>query len=421
MLTCFFNLVSCKKTGDEKGVFLSDPIVVAQGPTLEEAGWGPWQFPFMYKTDTNDIVVSLASGADSVEDYEAERINFVSKDNGETWNKANEDFEFGMGYCGLKMSNGKNFVGFESRNAYDASWLDAYTPKYTFATVSDLYSSLSLYYAKDIPEYSQKVIAKEYDPITKEINTFEATVNWEYMPIVRYQGRVWDNLVMPLTSWFAFAGFNSMIQLDDGTIIAVIYANGFNSETGKLSAYGDFSNVYLFASKDCGRTWDYYSQVLTTTKFSSFVLEGFCEASIEKVPDSSLIMLIRSGPVNPSYIVRSTDNGKTWTEPEGYNPTGVFPRLLSLKCGYTLASYGRPGVFFRWTDDPSGLKWNDPIDLGVTYDKVEIGKYSCGYTGMVELSDTEALLVYTDFQYPSLTDASKKVKTTLVRKITVKL
>lgn len=408
-LICFFNIVSCKKTKEDKGVFLGDPIVVAQGPSFDEVGWGPWQFPEIYVTEDGKVVVTLAMGLDSHMEYEVPKKSFISSDGGVTWNVAEDVFLYGEGYTAIMMENGNGFVGFKPKNAYDASFLDKYTAKNTFGTYS-------LYLADEVPEFSQEVIAKEYNPLTKEVNEFTVKINWPYMPINRL-----NNLCMPLDAYFALITLNGITKLSDGSLLAVMYSGGYNAENGKLASFGAYDNVYLFRSIDCGRTWDYYSQILATPEFTTFGGEGFTEPSISKMPDGSYVVLMRTGTGRASYIAYSTDNGKTWTKPTSFDKVGVLPKIVSLKCGVTLASYGRPGVYLRWTTDRSAQKWEDPIDLGISTAKEETMTASCCYTSMVALSDTEALIVYTDFQYPSLKDASKKVKTTLVRKITVKL
>ena len=115
----------------------------------------------------------------------------------------------------------------------------------------------------------------------------------------------------------------------------------------------------------------------------------------------------------PSYFARSTDHGKTWSKPAIFDQVGVLPQLLPFRCGVTLASYGRPGVYLRASADETGLCWEDPIDLGVP----KISRGSCCYTSMIALDDTGALVAYSHFQYPDSDGIPKK--TLLIRKIRV--
>jgi len=388
-------------------VTIGEPIVVAQGPNYDDVGWGPFQFPEAYITDDSKIVVFVNTGYDVTSDYEKPKQFFISSDDGETWTEAGQDFSVGMGYTGAKMSNGKNFAGFKPKNAYDSTFLNNYTAK-----VSSGWQFL--YLADEIPEFSNQIVGREYDPQTKTINEFTATVNWPYMPVNQLNGKC-----MPLDAYFGLMPLNNIMQLSDGKLIAVMYCNGFNSETGELVTSGVYSNIYFFTSEDCGRTWDYYSQILATEKFVMSGGEGFDEPSMLKRADGSYVILMRTGSGKPSYIARSVDSCKTWSEPVVFDDIGVYPQMLALNCGVTFASYGRPGVYLRWTEDESALVWNEPISLGINNDVKDMLKATCGYTSLVALDDNTALVFYTDFNYPSLTDGSKTVKTLLVRKITV--
>ena len=420
-LIVVFTMISCQgEDVAENGfkVSLGEPVVVGQGPTVEESWWGYYQFPSVCLTSDSKIYVSVALGHDSIDDYENDqRKNYLSVDNGRSWVEADAKVEFTKKGNGLKMQNGKNFCGFIAKNGYTASWIDNYKPAVYFKD-RDFY----MYYLKDIEELSNVFTAEEYDEKTDTFERFQATVNWEYMPLIKIgnrlasQANIWD-MIEPTESLFALTPQSGMIQLDDGTLIFTMYSHGVDCQTGE--AVTSAFNVYLFSSVDSGRTWNYYSQILTKDEYVKSGNEGLCEPSIARAPDGSYVMLMRTGENKPSYIARSTDNCRTWSEPEIFDNVGVFPQVVSLKCGVTLASYGRPGLFFRWTGDPSAKKWNHPIDLGITSDIKNHGKYSCCYTRILPLSENTALLVYMDFQYPSKEDPEKKVKTILAREIVV--
>ena len=46
-------------------LILGKPIVVGQGPTLEEADWGPWQFPQLLKREDGTLFASVNLGPDN--------------------------------------------------------------------------------------------------------------------------------------------------------------------------------------------------------------------------------------------------------------------------------------------------------------------------------------------------------------------
>ena len=102
-----------------------------------------------------------------------------------------------------------------------------------------------------------------------------------------------------------------------------------------------------------------------------------------------------------------------------FDSKGVRPRLLTLKCGVSLATYGRPGAWLKTSEDPCGMVWSAPQALipppqkpGETMQNI-----SCSYTYLVEIDEHTAMVAYTDFRIPDA-DGVKR-KTVLVRKISV--
>ena len=112
------------------------------------------------------------------------------------------------------------------------------------------------------------------------------------------------------------------------------------------------------------------------------------------------------------------DGCRSWSKPRRFDDIGVFPQLLSLPCGVTLASYGRPSLKIRATSDPCGMEWEDPTEIPLSA-PAETDKWSksCFYTGLLSLNDTEALLIYSDFRFPNAEGIG--VKSILCRRISV--
>ncbi len=360
---------------------LGAPVVVGQGPSVDEVGWGPYQFPKLTQTSDLKIYATIGLGQDSANDYEnKERRNYMSVDDGKTWQEVDSATDYSNKSRGLKMPNDKNFIGFLTKNAYEADVLPDLKNHKPIVNYKD--KDYSLYYANDIEGFSNVFTAEEYDEKTDSVERFQAKINWEYMPLEKIGNRkqsqsdLWDKIIAP-ESLFALTPCSGIIMLDDGTLVFTMYCVGFDSLTGNAT-FGAY-NVYLFSSTDSGRTWNYYSQILTGKEIAANS-EGFCEPSITRAPDGSYIILMRTGANKPCYITRSTDDCKSWSEPEIFDDIGVFPQIVTLKCGVTLASYGRPGLYLRWTGDPSCEKWNERIDLGITADIDNHGKYSCCYT-----------------------------------------
>ncbi len=214
------------------------------------------------------------------------------------------------------------------------------------------------------------------------------------------------------------------LRLDgDGVLWMPTYNMGIDPQNGEFSPY---YNNYLLRSQDRGKTWQMVNQLIYRPEehlddFLAYDREGYNENNIAFAPDGSYIRLVRSDGGDNSrvkgtmYLVRSTDKGMTWGEPIAFDDRGVWPQLLVVKCGVTLATYGRPGFFIRATEDPACLQWEERIRL------VEDGtkKYmsSCSYSDLIALDDRTAGLVYTDFTVKD--EAGIARKTVLFRTVRV--
>ncbi len=394
---------------------IDEPIVVAQGEVGDNA-WGHVQFPTLYNTINGKLLASWEYCSDTIE-YKGSVYSAVSEDGGLRWcESANEDR---ISYP--KMANGKFFAGFLRKGAYQVDYFDKYVPVYTSEACG------KRYFAEDIIETQDTTVyGLEYDPESGQENMFACTINWPYMPIsVTASG-----MVYPSTMLFSLSQRCGLLMSGEKMYFC-LYGHGFNSNAASreeaMLPYMDKYCIYLFESCDCGRTWNYLSQIPTNEDVISQNpnAEGFCEPMMTRLPDGSIAILLRTGSNNPSFIAYSTDNCKTWTTPTVFDSNGVLPQLLTLKNGVTLASYGRPILKVRATSDPSGILWEDPIVLPLTEStdpdehKKPWGKrqQSCFYTGLLATGDNSALLVYSDFHYPN--PDGIQVKSILVRKITV--
>ncbi len=408
---------------------MSDPRPVAQGAVGDQA-WGHYQFPSIGYTNKGNIMCGWSYGSDTIEGGAHEggvKPPYVSKDGGVTWGP-NEDNETSVKWI---MPDGKQFLGFTAlRGAHKMpqEYFEPYTPGTTWDD-----GAFRTYFAEDLGRTEDTIVqAKIFDPATGETEVYEPVIHWPYAPVTCWSG----NRIYPLSLTFAIN--NAGIILRDGVFYMSLYMFGFDSnaktrEEAPLSYGGNYTTVYVFTSEDCARTWKYQSMVYVTeeiyknsdspatkiwTDAESTKFEGFGEPLLEKMPDGSFTMLMRTGHLRKSYIVHSTDNCKTWSKPVVFDEIGVFPQILTLKCGVTLAAYGRPDMRLRATADPAGIQWEDPILVDIY--GMKVGSFwfrSCFYTHFLPVDDNTALWVYSDFQYPN--KDGEGVKTVVVREIKV--
>ena len=387
---------------------IDEPVIAIMGPEAK-VGWGPCQFPEIRKIPDGRLVIRYHLGQDVAEEYGKDSGWLISEDEGNSWRTVREDeMRVTRGLFGTKLPNGKHLrIITPSNHPVDKDFIKS-CPNRARAGASWILP------AEDIPKelFPMGWQYGLYDPATDEDEIFFCDLDFPGMTI-----RLLDSgaLVRPFP-------FGNLRVAPDGTLWQTTYYWGRNPENlGNTSPY--FA-CYFFQSLDNGKSFKLRSWIKylpDTNDFpDAFVCEGFCEPYLEFLPDGSMVTLMRTGIFTPCYISHSYDGGITWTKPKKFDRIGVFPQMLALDCGVTLASYGRPGVFVRATDDPCGKEWDDPIEILPFIDKKvwNWGCDSCSYTGLVALDERTALLAYSDF---SITDENgTKRKCLMSRKIHVK-
>lgn len=383
---------------------ISEPVVVDRGPDSAVTGWGVYQFPDLERLTDGRLMIAFADSSDTIDTYGAERRCFTSSDEGKTWQKANERALDPL--RGLLLDNGDR-VQFIEQDSIPLTE-DMQLPEQVGNCARYQY-----YRANEIPEsicprgWIIHRVSKEHPEGINE----ETVVNWPDM--LTRSGR---GVLVPNQPW------GRLRKAPDGVLWMPHYANGYDPKTGEISPY---LNNYLLRSVDHGKTWDLVSSLIYRPEehpddFLAYDREGYNENCIGFAPDGSYIRLVRSdGQFSrvkaTMYLVRSTDKGQTWSDPVPFDERGVWPQLLTLKCGVTLAAYGRPGFFIRATEDPACLKWKERVRL--VPDRNRKYRSTCSYSDLIALDECTAGLVYTDFTVRDENGVARK--TVLFRTITV--
>ena len=405
---------------------IGDPILIHHGEPYADLGWGPYQFPSLHFTKFGSILCNWGTNSDKIDGGVSFDIpsGAVSDDGGLTWRtKTGSD---AASYESLSlMSNGNYFAGFVGKTAYVVEGLDEkHTP-----VMGPTYENKKLFLPADLVaggDLDLTYQAKEYDPNTGIVTTFDCTVNWPNQLIsVYYGGDYTNNTIHPPQRELALGNGLADLAIGD-KLYYCVYARGLNPETGEVDEFSQYFSTFIFCSEDNARTWDLVTQIRVnqaivdeSTNHSGH-FEGFGEAKMELMPDGSVVLLARTGSNQPCYMMRSTDGCKTWSDPVKFDEVGVRPFIVTLDCGVTLASYGRDGLFLRATCDPSGLVWEDHIEISLSENPQNpASTKSCYYTYILPLSETSALLVYSDFYYSPTGNAADAGKSILGRIITV--
>ncbi len=403
---------------------ISEPKVIFQEKEGIQ-GWGRHQFPSLMVTKSGKIRLHWSDGQDYVGAPPRVHYNRMTADGGETWYEGYEDSR-----PTVKMPNGKYYAGVRcgGRSTVPAAdlnlegltpvttWMDG---RYRMYHMEDLRGDPA---AEAMGLFDMTLM--EYDAETDTTTEVPCTIHWPNAPLCVYH----TGHVYKIGGMFSLSGHCVFTHGD--TVYFVLYGMGMDSAADREHAVspefqGDRS-IYIFSSPDSGRTWNYLSQISPDDKVREDSVdyldykseyEGFSEPWTIVLPNGDFFMLIRSGMTRTLFFSRSSDKGKTWTHPEKFDDFGVLPKVVQLPCGVTLAVYGRPCLRFRYTTDPEGKVWEDPIELPVSPDEPNYRNRSCFYTGFLPVDDHTVMLAHMDFLYPN--ERGVGVRTVLVRKITV--
>jgi Neuraminidase (sialidase) len=169
------------------------------------------------------------------------------------------------------------------------------------------------------------------------------------------------------------------VRLRDGTLMIPAYGARGRSKIG--------SSV-LYRSDNKGVTWSDGIDIARGTPKSRAYQEPVL---MELTPGHLLCMLRVGDPKAPGIFWRceSNDGGQTWSKPESTGIlSGACPRLLKLRDGRLLLTYGRrfePYGIYATISDDGGKSWGDTWQLRPAPD----GDH--GYTSSLEFDNGRIL------------------------------
>lgn len=442
-------------------ISVSKESVVFQGPASEDCIWGEIQFPKIFKNPDGTIAIRTHFGDDTPESWgdeetgDGSQVWCISKDNGITWERTSHAMNSEVG---LLLPNGDRIYApwpkvliypedqmkadrittatlpsDKPTKQADGSWP---YPVFTFKNIWGC--RVQIYDVDTLPDEFAKREVTLYRVKKGETHAVEekALIEQPYMSR-------WSHIAHGEFTYSSFHFGESDMKLDKEGNLWVSSFTGphMNPYTGGIDPH---TAAVIHKSTDNGKTFQLVSYIpfnLDTTKHPTAHLGvGFWEPVLEFMEDGSMIVLLRTAGVfyggpewNPMYLIRSTDGGKTFSEPVEFG-VGVKPQICKLGCGITLTAYGRPGIFVRASNDPSGVEWSEPIEIMTADDRSHLMNNpperpdfhewvgSCCNVCLEPIDETHALLAYSDFYYPDQSgDSNKKLRTILTRIITVDL
>lgn len=149
--------------------------------------------------------------------------------------------------------------------------------------------------------------------------------------------------------WAGLFCHRGIIQLPDNSFLAAVYGN-FESDSiipsnpqSKLETKFKLRS-FVVRSTDMGKTWRYYASLAVPQRDQTDDSEGFNEWNMEILNDGRLLAVIRTGHFTQPVICFSNDQGRTWSEPAvnpELGPTASDPCLLKLSDGRIALAYGQ--------------------------------------------------------------------------------
>lgn len=215
-----------------------------------------------------------------------------------------------------------------------------------------------------------QAMAKDYPPSEDHYPVGDNAIRRFYGPVPEF----YHPFVAKASLKRGFGFWRYMVDLGDRWLMAM--QGRFYADTVNRSV--------VVESTDRGRTWNY----LATIGYEhNKLIDGLCEPALRKLPDGSLLCLMRRSARDPMGQCRSMDGGRTWSEPELLVARGKDPDVRVMSNGVLAAVYchsGEPRVMF--SEDGRGLSWGYHTSLGTWRNSAMLG--------LAEVAPGKLLVVY---------------------------
>jgi len=176
----------------------------------------------------------------------------------------------------------------------------------------------------------------------------------------RDEGRTWSDLVK---TGFRHGIPDRPLRVGEKSLLTAAHRHVGRGKNPILGQ--NMTQQVMYRSDDMGKTWFEWAPLAVDT---GLVL---CEVSMFKMPDGSLRAYLRenAGVQEPTYVMESSDEGKTWSYPEASPSMGHRPCAGLLNSGKVLVTYrhvGPNGGNRAWLGDPDKERFFAPsaFDLG---------------------------------------------------------
>ena len=158
--------------------------------------------------------------------------------------------------------------------------------------------------------------------------------------------------------------YGTLLELENGDFLTA-----FQTQVGPQAAPGTrlFYTTFIARSTDKGKTFEHVWTFGPEIDGRPVGTEGLNESDMEVLANGDILCIMRTGSSTHMYQSRSTDGGRTWSEPMSIGWPGVKPhlRLLSngvLACSAGRGLYGHPQITHAmFSIDGTGKVWEYPF------------------------------------------------------------
>ena len=399
-----------------KKITVKNTVLIDQSSS-ESRLWGGYQIPFIRSAD-GALCVRFMGRKDAVETYGMEDMDLVycSRDGGKSWTR---DTLAAWRRMAPRLPNGDRLDFVQRKNITVHTELPPSSKMLVGSKEAYVYTMDEL--TGLVEGLDKSFTVARMCPGESEPHEEISRVNWGNFPVNYYKDGAFLTQISPAE--------NDLKADANGTLWLPVYANAPASAPEPLSSR--FNSVHLLRSDDFGHSWDYVSSVYYDPACNhpdAYSVEGFNETTLEILDNGDFIMIMRSGSLHPlrqggrpfpkMFVVRSTDQGKTWSSPEVFFDYGIHPHSIRTKDGTILLISGRPGVYLRACDDPEGRVWGEITELVHVPEEDVLTKYfeyTCSNADICITDEGRIFAAYSDF---TRTDAEGKLaKSILVSEI----
>lgn len=166
-----------------------------------------------------------------------------------------------------------------------------------------------------------------------------------------------------------------------GHVNSSVYGQGIILSNGDIIVPWYWKGGGFIRSVDGGRSWQSPQRIAACSEV----------AFVETAPQE-ILAIARQG--KSCVILRSKDNGKTWSEPEPFSISGIHPAtVIKLANGDILAAVGsriRPYGIKVMISKDKGVTWKKENSAFISWDS---GNTDSGYPSAVQLADGSVAII----------------------------